>query len=504
MKTFSKFLLLLFLTQSVSAQLSYTKRIELELKDDYVDEKLYEFGSKGFVIRSVSKESSGGEDEWKYDLYDTDLNLVTTKSIKLNKRLYVDETYSDSNQVYTLFKNKKGDFSIVNFNVKTQEISNVEGIIPKKSYIKDMAILGDNAFFNALLKNKPYLFSVNIKTGEKKFIPVQIKGFKTKKLRMMNFQVLEESNEIFLYVKAYINRISTDIFIIKLNSKGEKEKVFNLTENISENITSVSASKLKTGKYIFIGTYSTTYTGSSEGIFFCQSEENRIDFIRFYNFLELKDFLSYLPERKQKKIEQKKKRKEARGKEYNINYRIADHELMLLDDGYLFLGEAYYPTYRTETYTTTTTVNGIPTTTTQTRTVFDGYRYTHAILAKIDKQGNLIWDNSFEMWPAYKPFYVKRFISVAEQNEESVKMVFSSWNKIVSKEVSINGAILQDSESDEIETGYSGDKSKRSFSNIDYWYNNYFIANGIQVIKNTEDENVKRKRRVFFISKIEY
>lgn len=176
---------------------------------------------------------------------------------------------------------------------------------------------------------------------------------------------------------------------------------------------------------------------------------------------------------------------------------------MKIENGYLFLGEAYYPTYRTETYSTTSTVNGVTTTSTQTRQVFDGYQYTHAMLGLFDEEGNLLWDQIFEMKGSYKPFYVKRFISIAEKDENSLKLVFASGKRIISKSIDYEGAVINDSESEDIETSYTGDKVKTSFSNIDYWYDNYFVAYGSQKIKNKAGE-AKRKRKVYFVSKIKF
>ena len=153
---------------------------------------------------------------------------------------------------------------------------------------------------------------------------------------------------------------------------------------------------------------------------------------------------------------------------------------------------------------TTETVNGQTRTVTRYRTVFDGFRYTHAVIVKFDSQGNLKWDETFEMWPAYKPFHVKRFISIAEKNEHQLKLVFASRSKITSQTVGFNGRIEKDFESETIETQYEGDKHKWTYSNIDYWYGRYFLAYGSAKIKNQESAKGDRKRKVFFISKVGY
>lgn len=504
MKNLLIFLLLIISFFSGTAQISYDGRIEFELKDGYENEEIIEFGETGFLMSSQRDESSFGETDWKYELFNSNLESVNSKSISISKKYYADETYHTDEWTHTLCRDRKGNFSIVSVEAASLEITKVDGIVPKKSWIKEMVILGDYAFFNASIKKVPYLFSVNWKTGKQNFIPVSLRNYSIKKTQLIGFQALESSNEIFLYVKAQVEKKKSELYVIRLNDRGGKEEVFNLSKSIDQNIIDVSASKLNNGKYIFTGTYSTKSINESEGLFFCQAQENDIDFIKFYNFLDLEKFLSYLPEKKQEKIEKKKERKEERGKEFKLKYQLATHDVEELEDGYIFMGEAYYPTYRTESYTTTSFVNGISSTTTHSRTVFDGYRYTHAVVAKFNKDGDLQWDQTFEMWPTYKPFYVKRFISKAEKEQNFNKLVFASRNKIVSKSIDYNGSIIQDSESEKIETVHEGDKEKRSFSNVDFWYEKYFIAYGRQTIKNKEDKDVKRKRKVYFISKIKF
>ena len=501
MKTIFSTFILLFISLFCLSQISYEKRIETELKDGYFNERITEFGELGFIISSKKNQFVNNEAEWKYDLYNTEIEEVQSKKLLLNKKFFKNETFSDKDRIHTLYTNKKGEYQLITINAANLEDTRVSGIYPKKSLIKSMAILGDFAYLKATIKKSPFLFAINWKTGAKKLIPINIKDYSPKRLSLMNFQILNESNEIFLYVKAIEKNKKSDIYVIRLNDKGEKIEVFNFTKNIDKNIIDISASKIGDNNYIFNGTYSTKSTGMSEGLFFCQGNKSNINYIRFYNFLDLENFLSYLPEKKQKKIEKKKGKKEKKGKELSFNYRIAAHGLIQLNDGYLFLGEAYYPTYRMEPYQTT--VNGV--TTTQYRQVFDGYQYTHAILSKFSNDGALIWDQIFELFGAYKPFHVKRFISIAEQKQNAINLVFSSRNKIYSKSFDFDGKVIQEKESDKIATNYSGDKTKGTFSNIDFWYDQYFLAYGHQKIINKEKgDNVKRKRKVYFISKIKF
>ena len=507
MKKNTLFFLLLLGNISAFTQVSFEKRIEFELKDGYDSERIMEFGKDGFIMCSRNKTQKEGQTEWKYELYDTDLLLKATRSVLINQKYFVrneeDFSFSNTENNFTLYRNNKGKYSLVVVNASTLKISKVDGVLPKKIRAYKMVALGNFVFINAAMKKEAMLISINWKTGQQKVIPIIIETH-PKRFSITNMQVLKKSKELLVFVKTIEKKKVSNLYVLRFNGGGKKEESFNFSKNFDQKIVTISGSKTGDNEYVFTGTYSTKSASYSEGLFFSKVYDGKIDFIKFYNFLNLKNFLSYLPKKKQKKIENKKKRKDKKGKEMKISYNIADHDVVKVKDGYLFLGECYYPTYYTEYYTTTSTVNGVTTTTTHTRQVFDGYQYTHAILSEFNEQGELVWDQIFELWPSYKPFSVKRFISFTETSDNAINLVFASWNKIYSKSFDYDGRIISDEESEEIKTGYSGDKAKRSFSNLDYWYDNYFLAYGNQTIKNTETKKVKRKRKVYFVSKIKF
>lgn len=492
----------LFISISSKSQISFEKRVEIDLIDGYNNEAVFEFGKDGFIMSSKKREITS-KAEWKFEKYNTELKLIQTKNILLDDKFSVEKTFTNDKRLHFLFKDRVGNFSIVTIESSDLKVTQVNGAFSEKGWlvIEDMSILGDYAFFSVSIKRSPFLYLVNWKTGEKSLMPILVGNISPKKMSIINLQVLEGSNELVVTVKAKIDKRKSDLYVIHINNEGSKEDAFNLTKNVEENIIDVSAFRLDEDKYIYTGNYSTVTTSSSEGLLFCQTDENKIDFIEFYSFLDLENFLSYLPEKSQRKIEKKKEKKEKKGKELKINYKIASHEIIVLDDGYLFLGEAYYPSYRRVPYKTHVKENGRMVTKIETKEVFDGYQYTHALLVKFDKKGKLLWDEIFEMWPAYKPLYAKRFISIIEKREDLIKLVFASGNNIISKSIDFNGFILQDIKSEEIQTNFEGDKVKSSFSNINHWYENFFIAYGNQKIKNLDD---KTRRRVYFFQKIKF
>ena len=360
-----------------------------------------------------------------------------------------------------MFRKKNNRYALISISSATLDIIKIELDLPNKTIVTDMTVLGDVTFFKAKVKKNNYVFYVNWKTGEHKLIPINIPNFKKKQIRLSEFQIIEEYNELILYIKVFFNKKQSDIFVLNLSDKGKNLGLFNLSSNITENLTNVSTSKIGDNNYIITGTYASEKLFTSEGIFIAEIENQQLKYFKKTNYLDLENFLSYLPQRKENKINKKKEKKRKKGKELKTNFNIASHEVIELEDGYLTLGEAYYPTYKTESYSSTTYINGVPTTTTKYRSVFDGYQYTHAILAKYDFEGNLVWDEIFKMWPSYKPFYQKKFISISNRDKTSIKLVFSSYSSIKSKSFDYDGNTLLDNQYDIIEKKHEDDEYKK-------------------------------------------
>ena len=141
--------------------------------------------------------------------------------------------------------------------------------------------------------------------------------------------------------------------------------------------------------------------------------------------------------------------------------------------------------------------------TTTTTTVFDGFQYTHATVAAFDLEGKKLWDKTFEMWPSYKPFMVKRFISISTENDK-IDLLFATGNTIRSFSVNVEGSVANERSANLITETDDAEKVKRSSSNLTHWYGNTFIASGYQTIKDSEEKIGNKKRSYFFINKIVY
>jgi len=405
--------------------------------------------------------------------------------------------------------NTLGTDAVLSVDPITNKVYEVNGSIPSRSRIgKEIVAQGEDIFFSVMNGfTGRYIQKINWKSGRTKMMPIEIKGVKSRRISEIVPKTIEGTDDIIVLAKVYHNKKDIEQYAIHMDKNGKVLSSYSLNEKFDFNIVSSSITKLNNGDLLYLGTYASKRATSSEGLFICQISNEDIVFMKSYNFLDLENFMSFASEKTQAKIEKKKERKEKRGKELTINYRIAVHPIIEKEDAFIFLGEAYYPTYvyvDERKSRTVSTGNGGTRTEYYTERVrkFDGYRYTHAVVSAFNREGEIVWDEIFKMYPSYKPWSVKRFISFSQEDPESMHLAFASGENIVSKDINVNGEILQERELEVIETGKEGDDTRRSTANLKHWYDNYFIAYGTQKIKNKEAED--KKRKVYYINKISF
>ena len=122
------FLLALLSSMSVLAQIKTTEnRIEIELKDGYNSEKVYEFGSNGFVMTSQSDKPINGVVELRFQRFSTDLAFVDEQIFEWPKGYTESQSFIEDDVLYKLITNRFGKFSILQYNIKTGNLSQIDG-----------------------------------------------------------------------------------------------------------------------------------------------------------------------------------------------------------------------------------------------------------------------------------------------------------------------------------------------------------------------------------------
>ncbi len=447
---------------------------------------------------------------------------------------YVNYYYADNDNLYLLMGiGNKGSFQVVDLDVNTGETKSTNGNITLDASINDFKVVGGNAYLlgttvpSTLDKCKQYCFiftcvplftgkvlyktnaviiNLNLKTGVSTLVRNKYEG----DTFIVGTEVNNKENTLNLLIKSLIKK-ETHIHRNKLDNKGELLSRTKLKLKTDKTINSGKSLSVNKNKEVMIGAYqvvdpkrknmSSYYaTQSSNGIFFCSFENDEQQDIQFYDFSKFPVFYSYLKKTQFSSRDIKKGKDKG---ENAVSYRLLVHDIIKREKDFLMIAEAYYPQYHTEYYTTYDS-NGRPST--SSRRVFDGYRYTHAIIAGFDFQGSLLWDNAFEIGDILS-FRLKERVKVLPSKKDNEIVMLYSWGGNISSTVINGDEIVGEKEKTKIESKNDDDKVKDNYnSEVSYWYDNYFVSYGYQTIKSDEEKSKggKKKRTVFYFNKIVY
>jgi hypothetical protein len=495
-------LLLLFyiVINTVYAQIAQPIRVEYPIDEEY-QHKVFSFEkTKRAVASFMTHDKKNNLYYLNLDLLDQDLQIFKRNQLSFPEKFSEISSFpTEDNLNVLIYNTSDGEYELMTFNLDDLKYQTKKGVLEKKYNLIEMIVLNNKAFISGYHKKKHQLFIVDLMTGSQQ--TVSANDMTEEKIVYNDYEIVQTPTGKELAFKYSVcEKANCDHYVLRFDLDGKQiGNLFFIPQSDPEkSFQTVTLSKVE-NSYLVTGTFTTSKKNFSNGIYFSKFTESKADFIKFYNFVDIKSITGRLSEKQQDKLERKKEAKEENGDELYLNYNVTVHDIGKINDEYIFIGEFYYPTYRTEYYSSY--VNGSYVT--RSRRVFDGYQYSHAMIAAFDKAGNMLWDNSFEMWLNYKPYKVKQYIR-SVYDGETVDLIYITGSSIKSTSFH-KGQVVKSSNVDFIKTDDQNDEIKSTYSsNITWWYGRCYTSYGSQVIKNKENEAGKRKRDVFFINKITY
>lgn len=296
------------------------------------------------------------------------------------------------------------------------------------------------------------------------------------------------------------------IWIKNYDAEGNIVRNFSLDAEDSKHLIFGRSLKADNNMQLVAGVYGSKSAEFSRGLFITSIDPSGMQQMRYYNFADLGNFFKYMKAKREKRIKSRIERKKIKGKKIRFNYRFLVHELIPYNNQYILLGEAFYPRYTTIDRTSYSSffnpfVN--PNAIIQNGRIFDGYYYTHAVVMCFDTNGDLIWDNSFEINDV-RTFTLEQFVKL-EVHPDKIALLYLFENEIRTKIIK-GDQVLEGKSTDAIKTMFETDIVKKEAadqSKLEYWYDDYLYAYGVQEILNPAASG-PGKRRVFYINKVTY
>lgn len=441
---------------------------------------------------------------------DTAFNQVWKGYIATEKSLYIVSSRFFSGQVYLLLKdrfNPLAEFIVLSIDVQTGNygVRNVKTLLafqPTHFVVTKSAVLIGGSF-----NYRPLVLYHGFSTNSSKILP----GFFNEVGELNQIKADDEGNIDIVVSGRNLSR-RRSLWIRNYDPSGDLVKtIFLLPQDDNINLIYGRSIPQPNGEQIVCGVYG-RFTEYSRGIFVAKVNAYGEYAIKYYNYADLQRFFNYMKAKREKRVKERIERRKIRGKKSKFNYRLMIDDVLPYGDQVVMLGEAFYPHY---TYPSAARGIGSPyyggifqrnqlSQGYRGELVFDGYQYTHAVVIGFDKEGNLKWDNSFEINDV-RTMELEQFVKIhPDPNRISLLYLFDN---VIRSKVIKDYDVVEGKAYDPLHTGDAEVVTRErgvQQTKLDYWYDDVFYATGIQNVRSRRDPNPDHSRRVFFINKIEY
>lgn len=475
------------------AQIDQRKRLEIQLSGREPDFKVIPIESQGVLLYRSKSEKK--EDFLEIQRLDTAFQLKWKKTIPVERKFQpvLSRHYGDNQ--YVLFfhsEYKEINFRLFKVNLESglYQVDTVFNIIPFLPTHFEINLHG--ALIGGFLLNRiPIVIMYEFATRKTRILP----GLFNEQGELIQIQVYSDNSFHVLISTQPGARLKT-IWVKYYDANGNIRHNSMLRTEPTISLLSARTLKTQTDEVVVAGTYGIRSVDYSSGLFIARITKEGDQEIRFYPFYQLQNFFSYLKPRQEKRIRQRIEHKISKGKRTRLQYRLMVHELVPLNNQFILLGEAFYPVYkRDDRYNYGLAVSAyVP-------YIFDGYRYTHAVVIGFDPQGNLIWDNSFEINDV-KTFNLEQFVKMDYRNNR-LALLYLFDNRIRYKLIQ-NDQVIEGKKINSLELSFKPEEPEidEDIKRLEYWYPGNFLAYGIQ---RPYSRAVSRAReRYFFINKVVY
>jgi len=532
-KRFTLLLLILFPGFSF-AQLDQVKSIEIQMEKHSNDRNYNVHVLKDNSIMLVTENdhaTSSKYKRWTFSKYDTSFAVQWQKEMEIRFYYSAIKSYDNDNYFYILFKEKEAQkVTVVRIDYKSGDLESFDGVLPTKiEDINEFKVLSNMALIAGKINQRPVVMAFRFFDKKIQVLP----ALYDKNMQLNNININDQKNIVDIVV-AENNK--------KKNKLGLKIKSYAYSGKLLQDVT-LSAPKnkiLQTGKIshttanenedFMIGNFADSRNEYTLGLYFAKMNNNEQQFIKYYDFAELKNFFNYLKPKNKIRTKERLQRRLAMGKQSNLRYKLLIHNIVQHNNEFILVAEAYYPEYKTNMYNSygyggygmnqlygyqnpfynpSYLYNGLYNGNNINRNyrndrILEGYKYSHAIVCSFNMNGDLLWDNCFPIGGDLLNKTLEELVKVAFEEDGKMILMYPHDDKMHT-EVIKGGEVIAEKEKFDINKIQTDQRIRSSdIISMQHWYNNYFISWGFREMRRKNNDENFSSHKVFYLSKITY
>ncbi|MFY0600005.1 MAG: hypothetical protein JXR03_10065 [Cyclobacteriaceae bacterium] len=455
----------------------------------------------GLLVAVQTWNNSGDGNQWNLNHLDTALNIVWTKIVFVPLDSYfVGYDFYDG-KYYLLFNANEYDTTellLYEIDAETTDIETYEINTVFPMLLSEFEVLNGTVLLAGSTNYKPAMLTYDFVEQKPKVIP----GIYDKQGEILDLLMDDELGMFTVIISERTANKNFTVIAKTFTSSGDLIQENKVLPSEKQNIVDGVATNFYGGFQYMAGTYSKKSTTYSNGFYLAKFINGRQQLIKYHDYASLDNFFSYMNEKREQRMKEKIKKKAERGKNPNLSYRLLVHDIIQRGDEYLMIAEAYYPRY-SNSYSSYSAY-GRYSPNSRYNTSFMGFNFTHAVVVAFDKNGEILWDNSFSI-DNVLTYGLEEFVSVSTYKDKVVLMYLDE-NVIHSKVVNEN-EIVEGKAFNSVKLAYENDELKSRNPEIEGlkpWYGDTSYAYGVQRIKNEKGAGGKIFRNIFYINKIQY
>lgn len=490
-------LLFTCLIASVQAQVLQTARFEIPIDRELERFEIIPAGNNGIFL--YRRFTDGKIDNIELIKLDTAFNQNWSGVLPIDRRYLIMGKRTANNKLYFLLRYQdftRNNMALISIHQDSASYveQNIRNIIPFTP--TEFQITAAGAIIGGYYNRVPVVLFYSFSTNRSRVLP----GLLNESGELTQIKTNPDGSFDILISARNHAGVQT-IWIKNYDAEGELISNYALATEENRNLIFARSLKVENNMQVVAGVYGSRNSEYSRGLFLASVDPSGHQQMRYYNFGDLENFFKYMTAKREQRVKARIERRKIKGKKIRFNYRFMVHEIVPYNQQYVLLGEAFYPRYtsieRTSGFFSPYAGSSMFT---RDGRVFDGYHYTHAAVMGFDQNGKVIWDNSFEINDV-KTFTLEQFVKL-ETHADKIVLLYLFDNELRTKIIKGN-EVLEGKTISPIQTNREYDLVKREERNntkLDYWYQNFFYAYGVQDITNP----ISGKRRVFFVNKVSY
>lgn len=477
-------------------------RVEFDISDSDLDFTIINGEDQGLLVVIETDNRTKKGYNWTFHYVDTVLNVIWTRIMDIPFEAHLRGSEYYNGKFYLLFNTSRyrnEDLLLYEVDIETSDFEKMEVNTVFPIDLTHFEVIGNNALFAGYTNFRPVLLRFDLEERKPQVVP----GFYGNNSDILDI-IIDDEAKVFTVIQSERqqnkrNTISAksftataDLIQHNLIKPGEKKNLID------------GASTVFYGGFQYIaGSFSKKPSHYSRGLYLSKFINGRQQFIKYHNYADLDNFFGYMNERRERRIKERIERKKAKGKKIRLSYRLLVHEIIQREDEFVMIAEAYYPRY--SNYNTSPyTYGGYGGNFSRQNPSFSGYKYTHAIVVSFDRNGNIIWDNSFEI-DDVETYSLEEFVTVSVY-EDKIVLLYLQDNTIRSKVIQGND-IIEGKTFNPVRLAFVDDEVKKRSQGVEglnLWYDKTMYAYGEQDIRNEKGAGGKVNRKIFYINKIQY